>query len=487
MDFIWNNWFILSLALNYVVALGAAFFLIRTNQDPHKTLTSLLLLLALPYAGLVIYWFFGLEYRKEKLFDKKEVKNHQIVEKWEDRLSFASDKLDDMEDDIFGDQVKMIKLLKKSSNARVSLKNKVDLIVNGGPKIDRLVKDLEEAKNHIHLEYYIIGDDKHGSRVIDALIAASERGVAVKVIYDSVGHELSRKSISNMKEAGIKIHSFMPVLFSRFTRKANYRNHRKIAIIDGRIAYLGGINLSDEYVNDPLNRDGIFWRDTHLRIEGHAVKSIQLQWLLNWFFVCGKEEEEVEESFFPDIDMDDHMAVQIAASGPDSDWSNIQHAMFQAIANAKERVWITTPYLIPNEAILEALRSTALRGVEIMIIVPKLGDSWAARYAARSYFQELMETGIDIQMYCKGMIHAKTMIVDDNFTTIGTSNMDYRSFNINFEMNALIFDKEFTKEVEGQFHKDLEECEKLQLDRWLDRPKAEKIKESLCRLWAPML
>jgi len=323
-------------------------------------------------------------------------------------------------------------------------------------------------------------------RYLISFFEARERGVEIRIIYDSVGHEMSQSSINKLKEAGVRIESFMPVLFSRFTRKANYRNHRKIVIIDGKLGYLGGINLSDEYVNSPKNRDGIYWRDTHIRIEGHAVKSMQLQWLLNWYFVSD-EELEIEEKYFPELDITEETAVQIAASGPDSDWANIQQAIFIAITNAEERVWITTPYLIPNQAILEALKVAAQTDIDVRIIIPKVGDSWAARYAARSYLEQLLKSGVKIQMYCKGMIHAKTMIVDDNFTTVGTSNMDYRSFNINFEINALIFNKHFNQVVEDQFHKDFKDCEEIVLERWLARPKLEKFKESFCRLWAPML
>lgn len=254
---------------------------------------------------------------------------------------------------------------------------------------------------------------------------------------------------------------------------------------------LRGINISDDYINTKEDPSKLYWRDTHLRIEGHAVKSMQLQWLLNWYFVCDHIKNETDlvipDSYFPEIDEKKNKPVQIAASGPDTDWANIMEAIFMAITTAEKSIKITTPYFIPNEAIFTALKSAARGGVKVDIMVPKKGDSWAARYASRSYFREILESGVKIHWYHRGMLHAKTMVVDEEFATIGTSNMDYRSFDINFEINALIFDEDISEELNDQFYKDLDYCEQVVIEKWVKRDKWNKMKESFCRLWAPLL
>ncbi len=485
------HWFITALIVNYLVAMSAAFFLIRNNQNPHKTLTSLLSLIAFPFIGLAIYYFFGLEYRKSKIFKRKDMNSHKLIERWNDRLHIKESRLEKFEETFLEDRLKMVKLMRHNQVAPLTLHNDLKVLYNGKTTFEHIFNDLDKAKHHIHLEYFIFNDDITGNQFIDHLINAAGRGVVIKIIYDSVGSDLSNAAIRRMEDAGIMIRAFMPVIFSNFTRKANYRNHRKICIVDGHIGYLGGINVSDDYVNGVGVSNHDYWRDTHLRIEGHAVKSMQVQWMLNWFFVYDHSEEEENEmvgkDYFPEVDERVNKPVQIAASGPDTDWANIMEAIFLAINTADHKIRITTPYFIPNEAILVALKSAARSGIEIEIMVPRIGDSWAARYASRSYFEEILESGIKIFWYCKGMLHAKTMVVDNLFATIGTSNMDYRSFDINFEINALIYDKETAQDLNDQFDRDLEDCTPIDMEEWLKRSKVYKFKESFCRLWAPLL
>ncbi|WP_194850603.1 cardiolipin synthase [Nonlabens antarcticus] len=491
LEWLGMHWFFTSLIINYLVALSAAFFLIRNNQNPRKTLSSLLFLVAFPFIGLGIYYFFGLEYRKSKIFKRKDLNSNALIEKWNKRLFPSDDQLEQYRDSFLQDRVKMVKLLSHNQKSPLTLQNDLEVIYNGENTFKAIFQDLKKATNHIHLEYFVFNDDKIGTEFIDHLVEATGRGVKVKLIYDSVGSDLSTAAQRRMTAAGIDHHAFMPVLLSRFTRKANYRDHRKICIVDGHIGYLGGVNVSDDYVNTP-DRDPLeYWRDTHLRIEGHAVKSLQSQWLLNWFFVCDGEghdsDDEIYDSYFPEIDEKENKAVQIAASGPDTDWANIMEAIFAGINSAEKRVRITTPYFIPNEAILIALKSASRSGIEVELMLPRIGDSWAARYASRSYFEELMESGIKIHWYCKGMLHAKTMVVDNNFATIGTCNMDYRSFGINFEINALIFDSDTAKNLNDKFDMDIKDCQLIDMKEWQNRSKMYKFKESFCRLWAPLL
>jgi cardiolipin synthase len=290
-----------------------------------------------------------------------------------------------------------------------------------------------------------------------------------------------------MKSCGIEIYPFMPVWFPNLTRKLNYRNHRKMAIIDGNIGFIGGINICDEYVNFEENpQEKMFWRDTHLRIEGHAVKSLQAQFLLNFNFISGKE-LKIKDSFFPKIDLTENTAVQIAASGPDTDWQNIMEAILTAINTADKYIYITTPYFIPNNQILTALCMASRIGVEVKIIIPEKGDSVIARYATNSYIEKLLESGVQVFHYHKGMVHAKTMVVDGVLTSIGSCNLDNRSFDINFEINAFLYDKEVAGEMTEVYNNDLKETTELTINEWMQRPALEKIREALARLWAPLL
>jgi cardiolipin synthase len=491
INWVYANWFFTALIVNYLVALGAAFFLIRNNQNPRKTLSSLLFLVAFPFVGLLIYYFFGQEYRKSKIFKRKDLSSHKLIKKWSERLEITGVKLDDLEEEFLEERIKLVKLIYHNEGSPLTLKNCVDVIYNGDELFKQIFAAIDRAEHHIHLEYFVFNDDVIGNQLIDRLVAARERGVEVKLIYDSVGSKLGGKAKSRMRDAGIIYNSFMPVLFSRFTRKANYRNHRKICIIDGKTGFVGGVNVSDDYLNEPGNSNFDYWRDTHCKIEGHAVKSLQVQWLLNWFFVCERNHDEenqlIAEEYFPEMPDCSDVPVQIAASGPDTDWANIMEAIFIAINTADEQIRITTPYFIPNQAILVALKSAARSGIDIEIMVPRIGDSWAARYASRSYFRELMESGIKVFWYCKGMLHAKTMTVDGHFSTIGTSNMDYRSFDINFEINALIYDRYVAGDLNHQFEMDKKDCQQINYDEWMNRSKFYKFKESFCRLWAPLL
>jgi cardiolipin synthase len=256
-----------------------------------------------------------------------------------------------------------------------------------------------------------------------------------------------------------------------------------MVIIDGTIGYVGGINVADRYLN---NGSKVFWRDTHLRLEGAAVGSLQLYFMLNWDFVTD-EDFEIKQHYFPKQQVENKTAVQIAASGPDTDWASIMEAMFTAINAADRTVNICTPYFIPNEQIVTALVAISKSGVEVRLLVPEKSDSWAAKYATFSYLERLMEAGVKVYFYTKGFIHAKMITVDEIFTTIGTSNMDNRSFNINFEINALIYDTGITQQAVEIFENDLKDSRLLDKDEWMNRKISQKFKESFCRLWAPLL
>ncbi|EIJ40788.1 phosphatidylserine/phosphatidylglycerophosphate/cardiolipin synthase [Galbibacter orientalis DSM 19592] len=471
------------LGLNYVLALIAAVTILLKNINPTKTLSYLIALLAFPFVGLIVYFFFGQDYRKFKIFKKKNVLNQRNIRDWAQQLVLNKKEAYDIGSHLLNGNTKIIKLIDSEKRSPLTLNNKVKILINGEEKFNSLFADLKEAKSSIHLEYYIIRDDEIGTKIINLLCEKAAEGVSVKINYDSVASSFSNQSISFLKNSGVEMFPFMPVYFPKFASKANYRNHRKMVIIDGKIGYVGGINIGDEYINKEGRR---YWRDTHIRIEGQAVGMLQFHFSLDWDFVS-ENDIKIDKSWFPETEVSNKIPIQIAASGPDTEWANIMEAMFTAINSASRYVYITTPYFIPNDEISLALSTASKSGVDVRLIIPKSCDSWAAKYATYSYLEKLLRAGVKIYLYEKGNIHAKTMIVDDVFTTIGTSNMDYRSFHINFEVNALIYDEDITKQMLEIYIDDLQYSEQVDAERWLNRGLIQRLKESFCRLWAPLL
>lgn len=484
LEFLSSNIWIILIVINYLLVILAAFTVLTKNINPTKTISYIIVLVFFPLFGLVVYYLFGQEYRKNKIFNRKNILNQKIVADVNNRLKPNKQEVVDLEEDLLDDKIKLVKLLHSSQNAPLTINNDVKIIRNGENKFKLLLADLNAAKNNIHMEYYIFLDDRIGVQIIDILCEKAKNGVKVRLSIDDVGSSISRKNKNKLTKSGVEWHSFMPVLFPGFTGKMNYRNHRKIIVIDGKIGYIGGINISDTYIND--GNSDIYWRDTHLRIIGESVKSLQIHFLMTWEFVSN-EKIEMEENFFPIDNCKENVAMQISASGPDTDWANIMEVIFTAIVTSEKYVYLTTPYFIPNEQIITALQVASKSGVDVRLLIPKDSDSWATKHATNSYIECLLEANVKIYRYCKGFIHAKTIVIDDVFSSVGTTNMDYRSFNINFEINAIIYNVEKSLELKSHFLEDLNESEAIDEERWLDRPKVEKLKESYCRLWSPLL
>ncbi len=466
----------------YAWVIFAVIKILLENKNPLKTHSYLLLLVLLPIAGLVIYLFFGQDYRRHKFFSRKKAIDSSIVESIvNDQLNLA------YQHELIGNEQVMsksniIKLLLRNNNAFLTKNNKVEMLINGEHKFDLLLKDLDKAKHHIHLEYYIFEEDEIGNIIIDKLIQKSTEGVMVRFIYDSVGSSISASTINRLKKTGVISAPIMPVYLRKFS-KANYRDHRKIVVIDGNTGYVGGINVADRYVNKAGQK---YWRDTHLRIQGNAVYSLQIAFILNWYYAA-KEKLQFTSSLFPTIKAEGDQCVQIAGSGPDTDWASIMQAFFVAITSATKRVWISSPYFIPNEPVLTAIKTAALSGIDVQIIFPHQPDSVIVHAASMSYMKEVLEAGVKVHLYTKGFVHAKTLLVDDVFSSVGTANMDYRSFDQNYEINAMVYSESFASQLEKQFLIDVEQCVPLQLSRWEQRPTRTKLLESIARLLAPLL
>ncbi|WP_299107304.1 cardiolipin synthase [uncultured Winogradskyella sp.] len=482
MGFVRNHIWQILIILNYAIALSAVVTILLKKVNPTKALSYIIGLLAFPFLGLIVYYLFGQEHRKTKIFSRKNVLNQSVVKKIQETLELETKAISEV-DDLLDQKSKLIPLLYNSEKSKLTINNDVKLIKNGDDKFKLLFKDLKEAKHHIHLEYFVIKDDIIGTELLNILCEKAKEGLKIRIVIDDVGSSISSKMKRQLKDSGIEMNPFMPVMFTKFTGQMNYRDHRKITVIDGKIGYLGGINVSDDYVNHNNKR---YWRDTHLRIVGEAVKPMQILFFTTWDFVSNSE-LEISKDYFPEHNCKENVPLQIAASGPDTDWSNIMEAIFVAITNAEDHVYVTTPYFIPNSEIVTALQVIARSNKDVKIIIPKKSDSWIAEYATNSYLELLLEAGVEVYRYTKGFIHAKTMVVDGVFSTVGTTNMDYRSFNINFEVNALIYSKDISHQLTEFFKADLKDCHQLDLQTWRNRSKRTKLIEAVARLMAPLL
>ncbi len=474
------------LPVYYVAIFFVVINILLENRNPLKTHSYLLLLLLLPFAGIIIYLFFGRNQRKRKVFAKRQLINHafgaQYVHEYLDKNEVISSRHESEKK-----WIQYRKLVRFLSNdlSPLSLNNQVTILRNGEEKFPEVMEAIRKAKQHIHIEYYIFDNDTVGGPLSELLLKKVKEGVEVRILLDGVG-SLSVKNafFKKMRTGGILIEEFMPVMFPSFTSKINYRDHRKIIVVDGKIGFTGGINLDDRYVNGKTGQ--VYWRDTHLKLEGDAVKTLQFLFLLNWQFVT-QQEFQSTASYFPQIENTGNHCVQINASGPDLELASIMESFFIAITSAKKSVKIATPYFIPNESILDAIITAAKSNIQVELLIPYESDSWIVQAASLSFVDRLLKGGVKIFLYKKGFMHSKVIIIDDNFASVGTANMDYRSFDLNHEVNAYIYDTDLVETLLEQFADDKKECIEIAADDWKNRGFKQKIKESLCRLLAPLL
>lgn len=467
-----------------VTMLVIVILIILENRSPLKTISWTLVLMLLPGLGVVFYIFFGQNLRKEKIIARKGHKNEELL------ISMAHAQISRLGNGIFTGNTKIaakkhiIKLMLNNSNSVVTIGNRVKILNNGAETFDEMIHALEEARHYIHMEYYIFADDNIGRLFLDVLKRKAAEGVEVRLIFDDVGSwELKKPFFAQLHAAGIEAESFLPVHFPKFTSKVNYRNHRKITIIDGQVGFMGGINIADRYVFG--DRSYGVWRDMHMMIEGDAVNTLQMVFATDWYFV--KQVELADKKYFPLKQPLGDTLIQIASSGPDTDWPAIMMGMFHAIASAQKYVYITTPYFMPGETILMALKSAAMGGVDIRLLIPYRSDAWFTRLCSFSYIKELLIANVKVYFYTKGFLHSKMMVVDDTLCTLGSTNIDTRSFEQNFEINAFMFDENLARQVRQIFLNDLNDSSKVEYRQWVKRPKKQKIKESFARLFSPLL
>jgi cardiolipin synthase len=446
----------------------------------------LLISIFLPVAGILFYLIFGVNYWKLKLYDKKSAEAKKILDKLEKEWGIPADKSIQEPNIVLQNNNELAAMLVKELHSPLTTGNKLKLLVNGEEKFPEVLKALNEAKHHIHIEYYIYENDTIGKQIENILMAKAKEGVQVKFIYDDFGSpSINKKMEVRLKEAGVEVYPFQKVLFYLLANRLNYRNHRKIIVIDGQTAFTGGINVSDKYINDGPRR--LYWRDTHLRIDGPGVFYLQYLFFTDWNFCCGKKVKLSTEHFVADKKHPEDAIVQVVASGPDADQPAVLFSILQAINLARKEILITTPYFIPGDTILDALKIAALSGLSVKLLVPGISDSKLVNAASRSYYGELLAAGVEIYLYNKGFVHAKTMVTDGNLSIIGTANMDMRSFELNFEVNVLLYDEKISTQLRNTFFEDLNDAGKIDGKKWNKRPAYKQLPEKLARLFSPVM
>lgn len=465
----------------YIIMVSVVIFL--ENRDPAKTMAWLLVLFLLPIVGFVFYVLFGQNYRNKFRSRKKGALART---KLDEKAHYQKEMINFMDlfeaDDSYVNN-RLTNLLLKNANAPISTNNWVEILTNGESTYRAMIDAMENASNHIHFEFFIIRNDNIGNLMKGILIRKAKEGVKVRVIYDSVGcWRLGKDYIRALKDAGVEVKPFFPVVFPILSRELNYRNHRKIIVVDGRVGFVGGLNIGDEYLG--ANKHLGFWRDTHIKVLGESVYSLQDIFLSDWHFLTGQTMEESD--MFPKLGDCGTTMMQIVESGPDSDWQALLQAYFTMIATAEDRIWIATPYLVPEQSILMGLKTAALSGVDVRIVIPAKPDHFFVYWASRDNIETLLEAGVKIYCYNKGFIHSKIILVDGIGASVGTANLDIRSLEINFEVNAFIYDSAVVQRLESDFYADLMESTALDLETFRARPRWHKLLEACGRLVSPL-
>lgn len=491
----WNYfWKILSFALyfaNFVLVVYVVWRLVMRKSDPVKTLTWILVLILLPFVGLILYLLIGQNYRKDAIFRNKRIVDIEVRKKLAlSQLEHYSN-LDNIETSV-SSYKKLIRQNLLGNYSILAAIDKIDFFFSAREALDAMIADMESATQHIHLQTFIFMDDDIGMRIRDILAKKASEGVEVRVMYDSIGSIKSkRRFFKEMREAGIEVLEFSPVRIFRPTSKINYRNHRKILVVDGRVGYVGGVNIADRYYDGGAYKE---WRDTQIRVEGEAVFPMQSSFLLDRYFTISRHLTR-RKKYYADLDFENlyrpkkgtDIYSQFLTSGPDSDWSSIMDCYFSMITGANRRICINTPYFTPADSLMKAIRTAALGGVEVNVMMPARTDSTLIHYCSRSYIKDLLKAGVNVYLFQSGFNHSKSISVDGEICMVGSANMDNRSLLHDFEVMSVIYSQKCAAIMEEQFDKDISRCEKLSLSKWKKRRTREKIYEALARLVSPML
>lgn len=483
------NWLLLGEIVYIVLIILVISRVLYDTRSSTKALAYILFIVFVPFLGMVFYFSVGVNYRKRKLYSKKIVEDEPLRQRIRNRMNTYSETI--MNSGLIATKSETLaEYVRRAGNSPLTANNDLKLLINGEEKFPELLEALENATSHIHIEYYIYENDITGNQVAEILIKKAKQGVKVRFMYDDFGsHGLGKQFIKKLRDAGVETAPFYKIIWYAFANRLNYRNHRKIVVIDGAIGFVGGINMSDKYRNDLKKDNHLFWRDTHLMIKGPATGYLQYLFMCDWNF-SSPARFEYSEAYFPDgtnKDTLENKVVQIAASGPDSKQPVVYYSLLEAINSAKKSIYITSPYFIPDQSLMDALIIAIQGGLDVKIIIPGVSDSKMVNIAASSYYTELLQYGALIYKYNKGFVHAKTMVIDDDVAIVGSANMDYRSFDLNFEVNAIVFSKNMAAQLTEAFENDLMVSELIDAKTWLNRPKYVHLWEKLVRLLSPFL
>ena len=471
---------LLALAIAWTFVIIA--IILSENRSPVRSLAWVTVLLLLPVAGLILYLFFG-----RNLSNLRMINSHQRRKIRRRERACAAD----VRTAGLSPAAAQLAMVGRSlADAQLYTGNTIDIFTDGAAKMDALAADLERARSSIHIQYYIFEDDSTGRRIGDILMRKAAQGVKVRLIYDYIGSfSLSNRYLQTLRKAGVEVYPFFELSFRNLANRINWRNHRKIVVVDNIVAYIGGMNIADRYTGNNYSRQ---WRDTHLRMQGNIVTALQGSFLTDWSYTAGHT---------PEPDSDDMPSMvppslpgsitgagaQLLTAGPNRRWPNIALAYTKAIGDARKRVFIQTPYFLPSESLLSVLQSVALSHVDVRIMIPEQTDSHVLSYASASYIDACLKANIKVYMYTAGMLHSKTIIIDDDIASVGSSNFDFRSFDYNFEANVFIYSKEFNNTLAAIFEKDLISCRRIHATQWRHRPLHQKALESVTRLLSPVL
>jgi len=477
----------ISLVLNIIFALIVVFY---ERRNPVVTWAWLMVIALVPFFGFFIYMLIGLDSRKYRVFASKARRDEKIYNEFieADGNKFLQEQAEVISRknilNIPGSEYlnDMIYLNFFTGNGAYTDNNNVKLFYDGASKFEEMLKDIRQAKRFIHLEYYIIRNDDTGKRLIEALTEKASQGVDVRLLADGMGciftpHRLFKPLIN----AGGHMSYFLSPHFVRI----NFRNHRKICVMDGAIGYIGGLNIGNEYLG--LNNRFGFWRDTHLKLKGDSIKQLELRFLMDWNF-CSPDYIKLADGYFPKVkSTGTGVSMQVVSSGPDTAQHNILNAYIKMISEANNTIFIQSPYFVPDSSIFDALRIAALSGIDVRIMIPSKPDHPFVYWASLSYLGELVELGAKCYKYEKGFIHSKVIMIDTLLSSVGTANMDIRSFKLNFESNVFIYDQSVTMKLEEQFARDIEDSTRIEYDSYIRRGNLTKVRESLSRLLSPLL
>lgn len=474
----------LTLAL-FLFIFQIAIILVAEYRRPSKGVAWLAILFVLPVVGFAVYYVIAKEYRQRTRVKRREEETSRETNRHPLPRVKALSRDDPFPNAAMSAEKRLARLLHSFPDASITTRNETAVLASAEETFQRMLADVEQAKDHVHMLYYIWNNDEWGRAFQQALIRKAREGVEVRVIYDGVGAYSTPKAFWNeIRQAGGEVHCFLPTFLALLDRRINYRNHRKITVVDGAIGYVGGINIGDEYTGKDKKLG--YWRDTAVRLAGDAVLELQRTFLKDWQFVCGERLPQGER-YYPEHGMGVRHTVQIVPGGPDTDWNTILEMYFGALASAKERILITTPYLIPDRSLMMALKTASLAGVDVHVVIPGVPDSRLTLWASLSYVEELLQTGVRVHRYRKGFMHAKMIVVDDFFATTGTANMDLRSFFSNFEINAAFFDEPIVARFAEDLLRDIEDSEEIRLNDFLARGRLQRAREAVGRLLAPLL